>query len=313
MTVADPLPSRSRHSWRAWAALVPHAIKAWLDDFAPSMGAALSYYTIVSIAPLLVIVIAIASLFFGREAAHAQIFHEISAMMGTSTAESLAAILAHADDPRRGGWSAAAGIVVMLVGATTVLAELQSSLDRIWRSPAAASISGWWDFLRTRLLSFSMILGLVFLLLVSLTVSASIAALGKWGGARIEYWGAILETLNLTLGFGVTALLFAMIYKLLPREQISWSDVWVGSVVTAALFTLGKILIGLYIGKAGVADAYGAAGSLVVLLIWVYYSAQIFLLGAEFTWVYAYALGSRADQAPPEGRAVPVAPAKKAR
>jgi len=201
----------------------------------------------------------------------------------------------------------------MLIGATTVLAELESSLDRIWRTPAAASIPDWWGFLRTRLLSFSMILGLVFLLIVSLTVSASIAALGKWGGGRYEFWGALVETINIALGFGVTALLFAMIYKLLPREHISWSDVWVGSVVTAALFTLGKILIGLYIGKAGVADAYGAAGSLVVLLIWVYYSAQIFLLGAEFTWVYAYALGSRADQAPPEGKPVPVAPAKKAR
>ncbi|MEO5766324.1 MAG: YihY/virulence factor BrkB family protein [Casimicrobiaceae bacterium] len=285
---------------RAWSGLARKAVQAWLDDFAPSMGAALSYYMVFSIAPLLVIVISVAGFFFGRDVAQEQLFYELSSMLGTSTAESLKEILAHADDPKRNIWTAAAGIVVMLIGATSVLAELQSALDRIWRSPTPDSLNGVWGFVRTRLLSFSMILGLVFLLMVSLVVSAGLTAAGNWGTSRFEHWGAVLEVGNTIISYFVTALLFGMIYKLLPRGRIGWRDVWVGALVTAALFTLGKFAIAVYIGKAGVADAYGAAGSLVVLLVWVYYSAQIFLLGAEFTWVYAYSLGTRAGQTPPD-------------
>jgi len=281
------------------------SVAGWRADYAPSMGAALSYYTIFSIAPLLVIVIALVGLFYGADAAHKHIFSELGQILGTSTAESLEAILKNASDSRRSGWTAALGILFMLIGATSVLAELQSSLDRIWRAPAPGSLPGWWGFIRMRLLSFSMILVLVFLLMVSLVVSASLAAVGRWGTTRFEHWGAVLEVLNVSVGYLVTAILFAMIYKLLPRERVGWGDVWMGALVTAALFTLGKFLIGLYIGKAGVADAYGAAGSLVVLLVWVYYSAQIFLLGAEFTWVYAYTLGSRAGEPIPEARDVP--------
>ena len=281
------------------------SVAAWRADYAPSMGAALSYYMIFSIAPLLVIVIALVGLFYGADAAHKHIFSELGQILGTSTAESLEAILKNASDSRRSGWTAALGILFMLIGATSVLAELQSSLDRIWRAPAPGSLPGWWGFIRMRLLSFSMILVLVFLLMVSLVVSASLAAVGRWGTTRFEHWGAVLEVLNVSVGYLVTAILFAMIYKLLPRERVGWGDVWMGALVTAALFTLGKFLIGLYIGKAGVADAYGAAGSLVVLLVWVYYSAQIFLLGAEFTWVYAYTLGSRAGEPIPEARDVP--------
>jgi len=305
---ASPSPKRVRprkRDWRTWWRLARRAVDAWLDDFAPSMGAALSYYTVFSIAPLLVIVIALVGLFYGADAAHKHIFSELGQILGTSTAESLEAILKNASDSRRSGWTAALGILFMLIGATSVLAELQSSLDRIWRAPAPGSLPGWWGFIRMRLLSFSMILVLVFLLMVSLVVSASLAAVGRWGTTRFEHWGAVLDVLNVSVGYLVTAILFAMIYKLLPRERVGWGDVWMGALVTAALFTLGKFLIGLYIGKAGVADAYGAAGSLVVLLVWVYYSAQIFLLGAEFTWVYAYTLGSRAGEPIPEARDVP--------
>jgi membrane protein len=279
--------------------LVRRAVTAWLDDFAPSMGAALSYYTVFSIAPLLVIVIAIAGVFFGRDAAHAQLFSELSSLVGTPAAESVEAIVRSAQDTGRGGWTAILGVLFMVIGATTVLAELQSSLDRIWRTPADTQ-SGWWTMLRTRLLSFSMILGLVFLLMVSLVVSSFLTAMGRWGTTRVDHWGTILQGFNLAVGYVVTAVLFAMIYKLLPRERIGWRDVWMGSIVTAALFTAGKFGIALYIGKAGIANAYGAAGSLVVLLVWVYYSAQIFLLGAEFTWVYAYAHGSRKGLTPPK-------------
>jgi membrane protein len=305
MTTSPASPTLRHPDWRAWLNLIRDAVQAWIGDFAPSMGAALSYYTIFSIAPLLVIVIGIVGFFFGEDTAHSHIFSELGSLVGESTAASLEEILARTDDDRRGGWTAAVGIGLMLIGATTVLAELQSALDRIWRTPAAESVSGWWAFLRTRLLSFGMILGLVFLLMVSLVVSAALSAFGRWGAARFEHWGAVLQLLNVALSYGVTALLFAMIYKLLPREHIGWGDVWIGALVTAALFTLGKYLIGLYIAKAGIADAYGAAGSLVVLLIWVYYSAQIFLLGAEFTWVYAYALGSRAGQTPPDAPTPP--------
>jgi membrane protein len=299
-------PPRKR-DWHTWWTLIRHAGEAWIDDFAPSMGAALSYYTVFSIAPLLVIVIAVAGLFFDANVAHEQIFSEMGAIIGTSTAKSLEAILQNATETGRSGWTAVVGVIFMLIGATSVLAELQSSLDRIWRTPSAHSVGGWWGVLRTRLLSFSMILVLVFLLMVSLVISAALVAFGQWGTARFEHWGTVLEGANIAFAFAVTALLFAMIYKLLPRERIGWRDVWMGALVTAALFTLGKFLIGLYIGKAGVADAYGAAGSLVVLLVWVYYSAQIFLLGAEFTWVYAYTIGSRAGQTPPGAASLPPA------
>jgi membrane protein len=307
VTPSHPSAPPRKRDWRSWWTLIRHAVQAWIDDFAPSMGAAISYYTVFSIAPLLVIVIAIAGMFFGRDAAHQHIFSELGNLLGTSTADSLETMLQNAASTERSGWTAAVGIVLMLIGATSVLVELQSALDRIWRTPAASSVSGWWSFIRTRLLSFSMILVLVFLLMVSLIVSAGLAAVGRWGTSRFEHWGVVLEVLNIALSYGVTALLFAMIYKLLPREHVGWRDVWMGALVTSALFTLGKYLIGLYIGEAGIADAYGAAGSLVVLLIWVYYSAQIFLLGAEFTWVYAYALGSRAGQTPPAAAAIPSA------
>jgi membrane protein len=180
----------------------------------------------------------------------------------------------------------------LLLGATTVFAELQSDLDRIWRAETKP-ISGLWAFLRARLLSFGLVLVLAFLLLVTLVVSAALAALGRWWGGWFEGWAIVLEILNFLVSFAVTTALFAMIYKLLPRVQIAWRDVWIGAAVTALLFAVGKFLIGFYIGRSGVASGFGAAGSFVVLLVWVYYSTQIFLLGAEFTWVYAHEHGSR--------------------
>ena len=187
-------------------------------------------------------------------------------------------------------------IITMIIGATTVFAELQSDLDRIWRVPASAKESGIWTLLRTRLLSFGMVLGLGFLLLVSLVVSAVIAALDKWWGGFIEGWEAFLHALGFSISFAIATLLFAMIYKLMPRAKIAWRDVWVGAAVTALLFEIGKFLIGLYLGNTRVASSFGAAGSLAVLLVWVYFSAQIFLLGAEFTRVYSHENGSKAAQ-----------------
>ncbi len=181
----------------------------------------------------------------------------------------------------------------LLLGATTVFAELQSALDRIWKAPAAQRKEGVWAMLRARVLSFGLILAIGFLLLVSLVLSAALAALGTFWGSLFGGWEALLHVANLVVSVLVVTVLFAVIYKFLPRVNIAWHDVWVGAAVTAILFSIGKFLIGLYIGKSGVVSGFGAAGSLAVVLVWVYYSAQIFLLGAEFTWVYAHEFGSR--------------------
>jgi membrane protein len=175
---------------------------------------------------------------------------------------------------------------------------LQNDLDRIWRAPKRGS-SGLWNLLRTRLLSFGMILGIGFLLIVSLVVSTALAALGKLWGSMFEGWVILGHVVNILVSFGFITVLFAMIYKIMPSVKVDWKDVWIGSAVTALLFTIGKFLIGIYIGKSSMASGFGAAGSLVVVLVWVYYSAQIFLLGAEFTWAYALTFGSRKTQPMP--------------
>jgi membrane protein len=258
----------------AWA-MARQAISAWNDDYAPSMGAALSYYTLFSIAPLLLIVLAIAGLLFGEEAARGELYAELASLIGPSGAQAVQELVAHANRPVAGITALAMGSVALFLGASAVFGELQNALDRIWRAPAAKQQSGWMNILRSRLLSFGMILAVAFVLMVSLVLSAVLAALGKW-------WA-----LDLAASLALTTLLFALVYKIIPRVRIRWSDVWVGAAVTAALFALGKVLIGLYLGRSSVGSTFGAAGSLVVFMVWVYYSAQVFLLGAEFTRVYA--------------------------
>ena len=279
-------------SLAAWWGLVKKAASSWLDDYAPSMGAALSYYTIFSLAPLLLIVISIAGLVFGDDAVRGEIFGQLRGTMGPEAALAVEGLLASAAKPTESIAATVIGIVILLIGATSVFGELQDALDRIWRAPVRTKSSGWWTVLHTRLLSFGMILGIAFLLIVSLVMGAVIAALGKWWGGAFGNSETLAQGINLLVGFGLTTTVFAMIYKLMPRAQVQWSDVWVGAVVTSLLFTVGKFLIGFYIGKSGVASSFGAAGSLVVILVWVYYSAQIFLIGAEFTWVYANTFGS---------------------
>jgi membrane protein len=278
-----------RISVKATFALLKDTAAAWSGDYAPSMGAALSYYTLFSIAPLLLIVIAVAGLVFGAEAARGEIFGQLAGLIGAEGAKAVEGLLAAADRPAQGLMAAIIGVLTLLLGATTVFGELQNALDRIWRAPAREAAKGWWNLLRTRLLSFGMILGIAFLLMVSLVLSAAIAALGKWWGPA----EALAHVLEVVLSFGLTTVLFALIYKYIPRVHVGWHDVWIGAAVTAALFAVGKLLIGLYLGKSSVASSFGAAGSFVVLMLWVYYSAQIFLFGAEFTWVYAHDYGSR--------------------
>jgi membrane protein len=272
--------------------LIKQSVGAWIDDYAPSMGAALAYYTIFSLAPLLLIVIAVAGLVFGQDAVRGEIVDQLGGVIGRDSANAVQGLLKSASEPKQGLLSSAIGIVLLLVGATTVFAELQSALDRIWRVPAARRTSGVWNLLRSRLLSFGLILGLGFLMLVSLVISAALSALGHWYGGFFRDWQVVLRILDMVVSLAMSALLFAMIYKAMPRARIAWSDVWIGAVVTAAMFEMGKLLIGLYLSEAGLTNGFGAAGSLVVLIVWVYYSAQIFLLGAEFTWVYARAHGS---------------------
>ena len=199
-------------------------------------------------------------------------------------------------------------VVLLVVGATTVFGELQDALDRIWRAPARATSSGLLTLVRTRMLSFGMILGIAFLLMVSLVAGAGIAALGTWWGAWFAGWELLAQGINAVVGLVMTTAVFALIYKLMPRVNVGWGDVWVGAAVTALLFTVGRVLIGLYIGKTGVASGFGAAGSVAVVFVWVYYSAQIFLVGAEFTWVYAQRMGSRRQVAQPTAETACTAP-----
>ena len=277
--------------------LIGKSLKAWLDDFAPSMGAALAYYTLFSIAPLLIIFIAIAGLVFGQDAARGEIVAQIEGLIGRDGAIAVQGLLKSTSEPAQGFVAILISTIMVIIGATSVFAELQSDLDRIWRVPAPANQLGIFLMLRKRLLSFGLVLGLGFLLLVSLVIGTAIAAAGKWWNGLFAGWEAILQAIDFCISFAISTLLFAMIYKLMPRARIAWQDVWIGAAVTALLFEIGKLLIGLYLGKTSVASGFGAAGSLVVLLIWVYFAAQIFLLGAEFTWAYAHERGSKVQQA----------------
>jgi len=289
--------------------LAKKSVSAWIDDYAPSMGAAISYYTVFSIAPLLIIVIAVAGSVWGREAVQGEIVAQLTGLIGQDGATGVQALIESANKPAKGIIATIISVAVLIVGATTVFAELQSALDRVWDVPPSQKASGLWATLRARLLSLGFILGLGFLLAVSLVISAGVAAFGGWAHGLFPGWELLLQVLNTAISLGISSLLFAMIFKLMPQARVSWRDVWVGAAVTAVLFEVGKALIGLYIGKSSVTSSFAAAGSLVVLLLWVYYSAQIFLLGAEFTWVFAHEHGSLKGQQAAGGKQPDAAPA----
>ena len=275
-----------------WA-LFKSVFRSWSDDHAQSMGAALAYYTLFSIAPLLLIVIAISGIVFGPQAARGEILDQLDSLMGEQGARAVQTLLESTSQPTEGLAATTIGFVLLLVGATTVFGELQNSLDRIWRVSDTGSSRGLWGLIRTRLLSFGMIMGTGFLLMVSLIFSAGLAAINKWWSPMFADWIPIASMVNFLFGFVLTTGMFAMIYKVMPRATIRWREVWTGAAITAALFTMGKWLIGIYIGRSAITSGYGAAGSLLALLVWIYYSAQIFLLGAEFTWAYSHFFGSR--------------------
>lgn len=263
----------------------------WSDDKAPRLSAALAYYTVFSLAPLLIVVVAVAGLVFGASQAQSQILNQLSGLVGPSGADLIKSLLENANRPAAGILATIFGLIMIVLGATGVFGELKDSLNTIW-NVAPKPDRGWMGMIRDRVLSFAMLLAIGFLLLVSLVLSAGLSAFGSWFSSHLGSWELLAQALDIIISFVVVALLFAILFKFLPDVKIAWRDVWLGAIVTALLFTIGKFLIGFYLGNSNVTSPYGAAGSVIVLLIWVYYSAQILFFGAEVTQVYAYSYGS---------------------
>lgn len=288
---ARQAPSR----WTRWRSLWPllkDAASKWSGDKAPRLGAALSYYTVFSLVPLLVMTIAIAGLVFGKDAAQQSLMTQMESLVGPQSAAAVKQMLDIAQKPSSGVGASLIAIATLLLGASGVFAQLQDALNTVWGVEPKAG-RGLWGTIKDRFFSVVAVLGTGFLLLVSLVLSAALAAFGKLFLGWLPGQEAVLHVVDLAISFGVITLLFAMMYKLLPDAKVAWRDVWIGAGLTSLLFTVGKFLIGLYLGKADIGSAYGSAGSLVILLVWVYYSAQILLFGAEFTSVYANRYGSR--------------------
>ena len=271
--------------WR----LVKDTVLAFLDDEALSRGAAIAFYAVTSLAPVLLLVISIAGLAFGEDAARGAVLAQLTSLMGPQTADVLNAALASASSKSSGVLAALIGIGTLVATASGVFGEMQAALNRIWKAqPKAGTVS---RLIRARAASLGLVAALGFLLAISLVVSAALTAFGSYLNARLPFGETILSILNVVVSLALLSVLFAAIYKVLPDRPIAWRDVLVGAVVTAILFTIGKSLIGWYLGSSAVASSYGAAGGLIVLLFWVYYSTQTFLLGAEFTKVYATSRG----------------------
>ena len=280
----------------------------FLDDRGPRMGAALAYYTLFSLAPLLLIVVSVAGLVWGGEAVRGELVDQLDSLLGATAASTVEQMLRSVSWPAGGWFSTLLGLGLMMVGATTMLAELQDALDTIWRVPTRP-VQGWLNWLRARMLSFGLILGLSFLLLVSLLLDAVMSAAQTWWQPWFGSWLQIAAVTNTVVSQGLVIAVFALIFKWMPRARIAWRDVLLGALVTAGLFALGRYAIGTYLQHSGVVSGFGAAASVVALLAWVYFSAQILLIGAEFTWAYARVLGSRRDLAePPKAARSPASP-----
>lgn len=267
-------------------------VTQWFEDQPFQLASSLSYYTLFSLAPLLIIVIAVAGLAFGRAAAQQQIVGTIQGIVGQQSAEAIQGMIQSASSqPKTGLISAAIGILALVLGAAGVVGQLQTSLNTIWGVTPKPG-QGMSGFLRQRFISFAMVLGIGFLLLVSLVVSAIVTGFTQFIGSFFSGAEMLAHLLDIIVSFALITVLFAMIFKFLPDVQIRWRDVLIGAMLTSLLFTIGKFLIGLYLGRSAVSSTYGAAGSVIAVLLWVYYSSLIFFLGAEFTQVYATQYGS---------------------
>ncbi len=272
--------------------LLRETFNEWNEDKAPRLAAALAYYTAFSIAPLLVITVSIAGLAFGEDAVQGHLRYQIQGLVGGQAAGAIEEMLTNFHHPDTGILATVIGLVTLLLGAAGLFGQLQDALDTIWEV-APKPGQGILSIIRQRFISFTMVLGIGFLLLVSLVISAAVSAVGNFVSVHVAPPQFALQVVNFLISFGITTLLFAVIYKVLPDARIAWRDVWMGAAVTSLLFNIGKLLIGLYLGNSTIGSAYGAAGSFVVLLLWINYSAQILLFGAEFTQVYARTYGSR--------------------
>lgn len=277
---------------RLWTVLKEALAGGWNDNV-PRMGAALAYYTLFALAPILIVAIAVAGMAFGPEAVRGEIVGQIEGLVGRDGAQAVQAMLEGAAKSSSSIPATIIGVITSFLGATGAFLELQADLDAIWRVKPRSRGNFLRELLMQRMISFGLVLGFAFLLLTSLVVSAALAAVHTYMGNAFPGVAVLWEAVNVVVSLGVITLLFAMIYKVLPDVQLAWVDVWVGALVTAGLFTVGKFLIGLYLGTSSFASTYGAAGSVIVILVWVYYSTQIILLGAEFTRAYVEQFGPR--------------------
>jgi membrane protein len=284
-------PSKSK--FRVSTEMMSETFKRFSRDAVPRMAAALSYYTAFSIAPLLLLVVSIAGLAFGKEAAQGQIVGQLTGLVGEKSASAIQGMIQAANQPSKGIFASIVSLISLIAGASGVLSELKNALNHMWRTDEPSGIPA---LVKQNLRYFGIIFAIGFLLLVSLAASAAMAAVGKWMGGFLPLPEAVLHLLNFVVSFAIITLLFACLYKFLPNTWIAWKDVLIGSIVTSFLFTIGKMALGLYIGKSSIGSAYGSAGSILIVLMWVYYSGLIFYLGAEFTKVYADRFGTRAGQ-----------------
>lgn len=293
------IPARLRECPREIGALIQDAANGWSEHHASRIGAALAFYTVFSLGPILLLAVVVAGFFFGEGLARGEIHDQITTLIGPQAAAEVQMVLLRAHRPTAGVIATAISVVTLLLSADTALVELKSGLDEIWSVPTA-SRRWYWDYLRTRLLSITLIMALGGLLLASLLFSAALGALETLSRG-IFFVGMVLRWTSSLISFGLAVLLFATVYKVLPSVRLAWKDVAVGALITAVLFTVGKYAIGLYLGSAStVASTYGAAGSVIVVLLWVYYSAQVFLFGAELARGYACRFGTRRGKPPPK-------------
>jgi membrane protein len=294
-----PMPKQSR--WfdkvRDLANLFAKSGTSWLAHDASTMGAALAFYTVFSIAPILIIAIAVASIVVQGDMLRADLLVQAQNLLGPAGANALKELLNSADYLGNSRYATFIGVATLLFGASSVFVELQNSLDRIWEIPKRKRMSGLWRILRARFLSLGLVLGVGFLLMASLVISALMVAFGTWLSNVLGHWRTTFLVMEVLLTLGISAALFALLFKYVPQEKLAWTDVWVGGVVTAVLFSIGKFAIGYYLGKSAFASIYGIAGSFLVLLLWSYYTAQIFLFGAEFTRFYSLMFGTHVSAA----------------
>jgi membrane protein len=276
----------AREIWR----MAVELFRRWRKHDPFQLAAALAYYTIFSLAPLLIIAIGIAGIVFSRESAQYQVFETVQDLIGLDGAKAIQEIIRSTGNERSGFLAAIIGVIVLLIGAGGVVGQLQVSLNKVWEiepNPTA----GWWDIVRSRFLSYALVLGIGFLLLVSLMVTAVLSAISRYVSGLVPALALLWPFIDMVISFGFVTVLFAIIYKVLPDVDVPWKDVWIGAAITSILFSAGKLAIGIYLGQSSISSSYGAAGSVVTILLWVYYSALIFFFGAEFTHYYSTQFG----------------------